>query len=735
MFSNNSTFQDSESTVTVESQIEHLLSQMTVTEKIGQMSQFNSDAHDLHQAIREGRVGSVLNEVNTEHINHMQWLATENSPHGIPLLIGRDVIHGFKTVFPIPLGQAASWNPEVLKDGARISAIEAAATGVNWTFAPMIDITRDPRWGRIAECLGEDPYLGSVMATAMVKGFQGEDLAGKGSIAACAKHFAGYGASEGGLDYNTASIPEIELRNVHLPPFKAAADAQVATFMTSFSDLNGVPASGNEFLLKQVLRQEWDYQGMVVSDWESIQHLSIHGLTGDDKESAFEAANAGLDMEMVSTCYADHLPGLLEENRISESQLDAMVANILRIKFELGLFDNPYTNPDEYPDPANNEHLQSAKQAVIQSCVLLKNDHQTLPMSLNNTASIAVIGPMADEAQEQLGTWVFDGDSQYCQTPLQSIQALAGEQSKVQFARGLGHSRDRCHDGFAEAIRIAGESDIVLMFVGEEAILSGEAHCRANIDLPGHQEQLIKAVADTGTPIVLVVMAGRPLTIEPVIGYANAILYAWHPGTMGGPGIAELLFGLEVPSGKLPVTFPRMVGQIPIYYGRKNTGRPPCHESFVHIDDIEINAPQTSLGMNAMHIDAGFTPLYPFGFGLSYTNFHYENISLSSDRISMGESVTVSAELTNTGNYEAEEVVQLYSRDPVANITRPVKELKGFQKIRLAPGQKETVHFQIHSDDLAFCNRHMQWVTEPGVFHVWIGGNSDTTLRTEFSIS
>jgi beta-glucosidase len=735
MCSNNVTSLNPETPNAIESRIAHLLSQMTLAEKIGQMSQYNCDAHDLHQAIKEGLVGSVLNEVNTESINHLQWLATENSPHGIPLLIGRDVVHGFKTIFPIPLGQAASWNPDIVAQGARISAIEAASIGINWTFAPMIDITRDPRWGRIAECLGEDPHLGSVMATAMVNGFQGDDLANKGSIAACAKHFAGYGACEAGVDYSSASIPENELRNVHLPPFKAAADAKVATFMTSFSDLNGVPATGNEFLLKQVLRQEWDYQGMVVSDWNSIGELSTHGMTANDKEAAYEAANAGVDMEMVSRCYVNHLPDLIEEDRFTQEQLDSLVANILRTKFNLGLFDNPYTHPEEFPALVNEEHLQKAKQAAIESCVLLKNDKQSLPLSLHNSASIAVIGPLADQAQEQLGTWVFDGDARHSQTPLQAIQAVAGEQLSVHFSKGLNHSRDHNEDGFSEAIEIARMSDTALIFVGEEAILSGEAHSRANIDLPGHQEQLIRAIAETGTPIVLVIMAGRPLTIEPIVGYASSILYAWHPGTMGGPAIADLLFGLEVPSGKLPVTFPRMVGQIPIYYAHKNTGRPPSHESFVHMDDIEINAPQTSLGMNAVHIDAGFTPLYPFGFGLSYTKFNYEHITLSADTIDMGGTVTVSAELVNAGSYDAEEVVQLYTRDPVANVTRPVKELKGFQKIKLAAGQRKTVHFEIHSDDLAFCNRHMQWVTEPGVFHVWIGGNSDTALRAEFSIS
>jgi beta-glucosidase len=685
-----------------------LLNEMTLPEKIGQMSQFNGSAHNLEDAIRQGRVGSVLNEVDVETVNRLQRIAIDESRLGIPLLIGRDVIHGFKTVFPIPLGQAASWNPGILKEGARIGALEASAAGVNWTFAPMIDITRDPRWGRIAECLGEDPYLGSVMATAMVDGFQGENFSQKGSIAACAKHFAGYGAVESGADYNTTNIPETELRNVYLPPFKAAADAGVATFMTSFSDLNGIPASASEFLLKQVLRSEWGYKGFVVSDWESIHQLVIHGLTPDDKESAFEAANAGLDMEMVSTTYADHLESLVLEGRISEQQVDTMVANILRVKLQLALFENTYTDPEAFPEPCNSLHLEAARQAAMESCVLLRNRHEILPLSLDELSSIAVIGPMAHQPVQQMGTWVFDGDPDYCQTGLDAIRALAGDDVNIQFAPGLPTTRSCDHGGFTAAVNAAEQSDAVIMFVGEEAILSGEAHCRADIDLPGHQQQLIEAVAKCGKPITLVVMAGRPLTLDPILTSVDAILY---------------------------VSFPRMVGQIPIYYARKNTGKPTSAESFVHIDDIDADAAQTSLGMTCMHLDAGFEPLFPFGFGLSYTNFSYADICTNVDNVHLGDSIEISALVTNTGTREAEEVVQLYIRDLYANITRPVRELKGFQKIRLQPGQQKLVRFNLHTDDLAFYNRHMQLAAEPGEFHAWIGGDSNASLRTEFKIN
>ncbi len=711
-----------------------LLAQMTLEEKIGQMSQVNGGGWDLHKSIQEGRIGSVLNEVNVDTVNELQRVAMEESRLGIPLLIGRDVIHGFKTIFPIPLGQAASWNPDLVKQGAAIAGLEASSTGVNWTFAPMIDITRDPRWGRIAESLGEDPHLGSVLGAAMVQGFQGNDLGAKGSIAACAKHFAGYGAVESGLDYNTANIPENELRNVYLRPFKAALDAGVATFMAAFSDLNGVPATGNEFLMKQVLRKEWNFDGFVVSDWDSISELTVHGYAADHKEAAFEALNAGIDMEMASTTYAGNVQTLIDEGKINEQQIDTMVCNILRVKFQLGLFENPYTNPEQYPALVNEQHLQAAKMAAQESCVLLKNDNQALPLSKTQLSSLAIIGPLADDGQEQLGTWVFDGESHHSQTPLQAIQKFVGDDLIIHVARGLDTSRSNDKRHFDEAVQAAQQCDAVVMFVGEEAILSGEAHCRADIDLPGHQEQLIDAIASTGKPITLVVLAGRPLTMGNIIDKVSAVLYAWHPGTMAGPAITDLLFGQTSPSGKLPVSFPRVVGQIPIYYSKKNTGRPPSHDNITHIDHIDGGAAQTSLGMSAFYLDAGFTPLFPFGYGLSYSHFDYSDIVISDQHINLGDTIHFTAQVRNCGDVEAQEVVQLYIRDLVGNVTRPVKELKGFEKITLQAGESQTVSFSLHTDDLAFYNRKMELVTEPGDFHVWIGGSSEAELWGEFKI-
>ncbi|MGI9287897.1 MAG: glycoside hydrolase family 3 N-terminal domain-containing protein, partial [Pseudomonadales bacterium] len=661
----------------IERRIDQLLDRMTLAEKIGQMNQVNGGSADLHQAVRDGRVGSVLNEVNVDTLNELQRIAVHESRLGIPLLIGRDVLHGFKTIFPIPLGQAASWNPELVEHGASIAGLEAASTGINWTFAPMIDIVRDPRWGRIAESLGEDPHLCSVLGAAMVRGFQGQRIDQRGSIAACAKHFAGYGAVESGLDYNTTNIPENELRNVYLPPFKAALDEGVVSFMASFTDLDGVPAAGNEFLMKQILRQEWNFEGFVVSDWDAIKELAVHGFTANDKESAYAAANAGIDMEMASTTYTEHLHALVEEGRISSQQVDTMVGNILRVKFQLGLFENAQTNTAEFPRLVNAQHLQAAKNSALQSCVLLKNDHQVLPLSKEKLGSLAVIGPLADDGYEQLGTWVFDGESHHSHTCLQAIYDAVGENVDVRWASGMETSRCRNDDGFDEAVRNAQESDVVLMFLGEESILSGEAHCRAEINLPGNQERLIEAIATTGKTIVLVVLAGRPLTLHTVLDKVAAVLYAWHPGTMGGPAIADLLFGVESPSGKLPVSFPRVVGQIPIYYARKNTGRPATHDAITHIDEIDGKAAQTSLGMSAFHLDAGFTPLFPFGYGLSYTQFEYRDIATSAERIALGDSIEISATLQNTGDYTAEEIVQLYVRDLVGNVTRPVKELKG----------------------------------------------------------
>jgi beta-glucosidase len=716
----------------------NLQASMTTEEKIGQMSQFFSHgeyiSEHLAESIRQGRVGSVLNEVRLHTVNELQRLAVEESRLGIPLLVGRDVIHGFNTIFPIPLGQAASWCSETVKQCARISALEAATVGVNWTFAPMIDISRDPRWGRIAESLGEDPHLCSVLGVAMVEGFQGDALHKDGNIAACAKHFAGYGAGESGRDYSTVNIPENELRNVYLPPFKAVADAGVATFMSAFNDLNGVPASGNKWLMTDILRQEWNYPGFVVSDWESIQQLTTHGFSKDNKDAAYEAANAGIDMEMVSTTYLDHLPDLLAQGHISIQQVDTAVTKILQLKWQLGLFDSPYTDASMLPVPLNPEHLQIAKDAAIKSCVLLKNENNILPLSAESLHSIAIIGPLADDPYEQLGTWIFDGDSQYSQTCLQAIEQLLLGQVSIKHVKAMQTSRSYNQADFKQAVDSASAADVAVLILGEESILSGEAHCRAEIGLPGCQEQLIDAIAQTGTPIVLVIMAGRPLTIEDILPKIDAVLFAWHPGTMGGPAIADLLFGKAYPSGKLPVTFPRKVGQVPIYYAQKHSGKPATEATYVHMDDIPVRSPQTSLGMAATHLDTHFSPLFPFGFGLSYTQFHYQNLEISSKTLHLGETLTIKVLLTNTGKIEGEEVVQLYIRDLVGSVTRPVKELKDFKRVKLAAGESDYITFDLCTDKLAFYDRNMQLNIEAGQFHLWVGGCSQTGLRDEFEI-
>lgn len=722
----------------IEQRVQALLGQMTLTEKIGQMNLVHAgdaDSADVFaKPLRAGRIGAVLNQVDVDVVNELQRIAVEESRLGIPLLVGRDVIHGFTTIMPIPLGQAATWNIELVREGARVAALEAAATGVNWTFAPMLDVSRDARWGRIAESLGEDPYLTSVLGVAMVEGFQGDDLTLKGTIAACAKHFAAYGASESGRDYDTVSVSESELRNVYLPPFKAAVEAGAMSVMASFSEVNGVPATANEFLLREVLRDEWDFAGLMVSDWGSIYQLSIHGLTENDKEAALAAATAGIDMEMSGVIFANHLAALVDEQRIAMARIDAMVANILRTKFKLGLFENPYTNPEDFPPIANEHALATARTAALQSVVMLKNENAVLPLSVDKLGAIAVIGPLADAPYEQLGTWVFDGDPALSITGLRGIRDLVGSKLAVHYVRAMETSRSRATAPFAEAVAAARKADAVILFLGEESILSGEAHSRADISLPGAQADLVRRVRQTGKPVIAVILAGRPLTLTDIIDDVDAILYAWHPGTMGGPAIADLLFGIESPSGKLPVTFPNMVGQIPIYYNRKNTGKPPSPDTVVHIDDIDVRAPQTSFGMTAFHLDAGYQPLFAFGHGLSYSQFEYQQLQISSSEIRLGESFFISAEVANKGGLVAEEVVQLYVRDLVGSVTRPVRELKGFKRIRLEPGQSRTVRFDLHTSDLAFYGRDMRFKTEPGLFHAWVGGSSEAELRSQFRV-
>lgn len=718
--------------------VHELLSRMTLAEKIGQMC-LAEGSHDyppaaLGDGLRNGSIGAVLNVVDVEIVNELQRIAVEESRLGIPLLVGRDVIHGFRTVMPIPLGLAATWNPGIVRECARVAALEAAKSGVNWTFAPMIDVSRDPRWGRIAESSGECEYLTSVMGRASVEGFQGDCLSDTGSIAACAKHFIGYGAVESGRDYATTNIPDTELRNVYLRPFEAAAEAGVASFMTSFSDLNGVPGTGNAYILSDVLRDEMGYDGFVVSDWDSVRQLQIHGLTEDDRESAYAAVTAGVDIEMAGDAYTNHLLDLVGQGLVSEAQIDTAVTRILSVKFKLGLFGNPYTDPGHLPEIASDRALQAARDAALQSIVLLKNEGATLPLETDKLRSLAVIGPLADEAYEQLGTWVFDGDPGLSVTPLQAIRDVMGDSVKIRYVRGMENSRSRASDEFSEAEQAAAASDAVLLFLGEESILSGEAHCRADISLPGNQAELVRRIRSTGKPVIAVILTGRPLTLSDIVDDVDAILIAWHPGTMGGTAIADIVFGGEVPSGKLPATFPRMVGQVPIYYGQKNGGKPPSPDSVVFIDDIDAYAPQTSLGMSAFHLDTHFTPLFAFGHGLSYTEFSYDDIRASADEMPTGSAVTVSVRLSNRGNREAEEVVQLYTQDVAACITRPAKELKGIRRVRLRPGETTTVSFELHSDDLSFCGQDGKNTVEPGLFHVWIGGSSDAKCRTEFRV-
>ena len=722
-----------------ERRINELVGTMTLEEKIGQMSQVFAEGAGavdaVGEAIVEGRIGSIINNVDVDVVNELQRLAVEESRLGIPLLFGRDVIHGFRTVFPIPLGQAATWNPERVEEGASIAAREAATHGVNWTFAPMMDITRDPRWGRIAESLGEDPFLASVLSVAMIRGFEGDDLALPGTIAACAKHFAGYGEVESGRDYATTNIPENELRNVHLRPFHAAVKAGVSTLMASFSDLNGVPASGNEFLFRQVLRDEWGFDGFVVSDWRSIEQLSVHGFTANDREAALAAARAGIDMEMAGDTFISYLPGLVEDGLLDVEVIDEAVANILRIKFELGLFDNPYADPSLLPPTGSEDALAAAKRAALESVVMLKNEAGVLPLSAQALESLAVIGPLADAPYEQLGTWIFDGDPSLSVSGLEGLQQFLGDEVRIRYVRAMETSRSRETAAFDEAVAAASESDAVVLFLGEESILSGEAHSRADIDLPGAQAELVRRVRAAGKPVIAVILAGRPLTLLNIVDEVDAILYAWHPGTMGGAAIADLLFGIASPSGKLPVSFPRMVGQVPIYYNQKHGGKPPTPETVLHIDDIDARAPQTSLGMTAFHLDAGYTPLFEFGFGLSYARFEYAKLDVSRDAFAIGETLTVSAEVSNTGDVAAEEVVQLYVRDLVGNVTRPVRELKGFQRVQIDPGETVRVEFELDADDLAFYGQQNTLIVEPGEFHVWVGGSSTAQLRGEFRLT
>jgi len=710
--------------------INNLLSKMTLEEKLGQMNQtyMGTTLDSINMRIRKGEIGSLLN-IDPKLINQIQRTAVKESRMGIPLIIGRDIIHGYKTVFPIPLGQAASFNPQIVENGASVAATEAREQGITWTFAPMLDISRDARWGRIAESLGEDPYLDSELGAAMVRGFQGKNLSDNNAIASCVKHFVGYGAVEGGRDYNTTNIPIYSLRNVYLPPFQKAVEAGAATLMTSFNDIDGIPASGNDFLLRDVLRNEWKFDGFVVSDWESMSEMIKHGFAQDKKDVARISLKAGVDMEMVSETYLKYVNDLMKEGKVSMKDVDNAVGNILRIKYRLGLFENPYVPEVAVSTIYSKDHLQKARQAAVESAVLLKNNNNILPLKSNT--KIAVIGPMANAPYDQLGTWSFDGDKNKTVTPLKALQT---EYSNINYVYepGLTYSRDK-NTNFEKAVKAVESADVAVVFVGEEAILSGEAHSLSNINLMGQQSNLIKALKSTGKPVVMVVIAGRPLTIEQDLPNVDAVLYNFHPGTMGGLAIVDLLFGKENPSGKLPVTFVREVGQIPMYYNHNNTGR-PAQDWIPELDEIPLEAPQTSLGNTSFYLDSGAKPLYPFGYGLSYSKFDYSDLQLSANQIPVNGSLTAKATIKNVSTVDGYEVVQLYVRDLVGSIARPVKELKGFQKILLKAGESKTVVFTLNAADLAFYGRDLVKKTEPGDFDIWISKNSVEGLKGKFTV-
>ena len=721
---------------TEEERVEALLQQMTLQEKIGQLNQLSVGGFDQNTAgmMRNGLVGSILNECNPKVLNRYQKAAVEESRLGIPLIISRDVIHGFKTMFPIPLGLAATFDPELVQQGARVAAIEATASGIRWTFSPMLDIARDPRWGRIAEGSGEDTYLDAQMGVAMVKGYQGETL-DETSMAACVKHFVAYGAAEGGRDYNSTGITERTLRNVYLPPFEACVKAGAMTLMTSFNDNDGVPSTGNGFLVNDVLRGEWGFDGFVVSDWASIYEMVNHGYAEDNKHAGELAINAGVDMDMMSYAYITHIEELLNEGKVSMEVIDNAVRNILRIKIRLGLFENPYV--DETKTEAafySPEALEAARKSAVESAVLLTNNG-VLPLNKAKVKTVLVTGPMADAPHDQLGTWTFDGDPAHTVTPLKAIRQLYGNDVEVIYEPGLKYTREFNKASIAKAVKAAKKADVILAFMGEEAIMSGEAHCLTDITLKGDQRAMIEALNATGKPLVLNIMAGRPLELDFEIANSDAILYSFHPGTMGGPAIAQLIFGDETPSGKTPITFPKTVGQIPIYYNHNMTGRPYTGTETL-LYDIPLAAGQTSLGNTSYWLDTTFEPEFPFGYGLTYTTFEYgpTQVLVPEDGIGVNDWIRVHANITNTGDKEATEVLQLYVRDLVGSVTRPVRELKGFERITIAPGKTVDFVFELNIQDLAFYGKDMVKKVEPGKFQVWIAGDSASGTPAEFEV-
>jgi len=706
----------------IDKRVNDLLERMTLEEKIGQMSnraaEHDGSSGECEALVRQGKVGSFFNVYGAEWTNRLQGIAVEQSRLGIPLIFGLDVIHGYSTIFPIPLALASSWDPDLVRRTASVAAIEASSEGIHWTFAPMVDIARDPRWGRIAEGAGEDPFLGSAMARAMVEGFQGSDLADPCTIVACPKHYVAYGGAEGGRDYNTVDISEGVLREIYLPPFKAAiVEARAGTIMSAFNELNGTPASANRHTLTEILRNEWGFKGFVVSDDGAINDLVNHGIAGTLAEASKEAVNAGVDMDTRGDAYQRNLAELVKKGHVSERTIDEAVKRILGIKFRLGLFERPYIAAQRSAVVMRrSENTGTALEAARRSMVLLKNEGDLLPMK-KDVRSVAVIGPLADDPEQPLGPVSCQGNPKDTVTVLDGIQNRVSGKTKVLYAKGCeikGASTEHIDD----AIGVAKESDVAIVVVGESIEMSAEAACRACLDLPGVQEELVKAIHGTGVPVVEVLMNGRPLSISWSMEHVPAILEAWFPGVQAGNAIADVIMGNCNPGGRLPVTFPRTVGQVPIYYNHKNTGRPPSPDKWT-----------------SKYLDVPFTPLLPFGYGLSYTRFEYSNLRIDPEKIAPGEQVTISLDVENIGDCKGDEVVQLYLRDVVASVTRPVKELKGFKRITLERGEKKAVGFALAREELSLVNRDLKRVVEPGTFKVMVGKSSeDIQLTGNFEI-
>ncbi|MBK8089727.1 MAG: glycoside hydrolase family 3 C-terminal domain-containing protein [Chitinophagaceae bacterium] len=718
---------------TISQKVDSVLKLMTLEEKIGQMNQYNDDHvatgpvtpdNNKIGQIKNGQVGSLLNTVGVERTRSWQQIAMQ-SRLKIPLLFGQDVIHGYKTTFPIPLAEACSWDLNAIQLTARIAATEASAAGIHWTFAPMVDIARDPRWGRVMEGAGEDTYLGSQIAYARVKGFQGNKLGDINAVMACAKHFAAYGAAIGGRDYNSVDMSDRMLWETYLPPFKSALDAGAATFMNSFNDLNGVPATGNKYLQRDILKGKWGFKGFVVSDWGSIGEMINHGNVKNQYEAALSAITAGSDMDMESRCYKNSLVQLIKDGKVPMALIDDAVRRILRKKFELGLFDDPYKFCNEAREQAalnNPAHVKVAREAGAKSIVLLKNQNNLLPLS-KNTKTIAFIGPLVKAVKQNKGFWdveVPGVDSNYIVTQWEGLQNKVGSGTILLYAKGCDIEGTN-KDGFAEAVAIAKQSDVVILSIGERRDMSGEAKSRSNLSIPGVQEDLLKELLATGKPVVVLINAGRPLVFNYTADNAPAILYTWWLGSEAGNAIADVLFGDYNPSAKLAMTFPRSVGQIPIYYSYFNTGRPATNDSNRHY--------------NSSYNDESIFPKFEFGYGLSYTSFQYSNLQMSKRKMKANEQIEVSVTITNTGKYDGEEIVQLYLRDKVGSIVRPIKELKDFQKISLKAGETKTIKFVISKEKLSFYNQQLQWVAEPGDFDVMIGASSrDIRLNDKFEL-